>query len=66
MSTGINDPNRCPYCGNFHQFKCPLVKSFEYENGMVKRVEFFGPNDSAPKLAAPGQDPIWPGKMHGY
>lgn len=41
----MNDPVRCEWCGNFHQFKCPLIKSLEYENGLIKRVEFFAPTD---------------------
>ena len=44
MST--NDPARCQWCGNFHAFKCPMVKSIEYyENSLTKRVEFFAPKD---------------------
>lgn len=48
MSTGINDPNRCQYCGNFHQFKCPLIKAFEYKDGAMTRVEFYAPKDYPP------------------
>jgi hypothetical protein len=34
--------NKCPYCGNTHETKCPLIKATEYfENGQVKRVEFY-------------------------
>ncbi len=37
----------CIYCGFIHGLKCPMVKAFEYfENGMVKRVEFFAPGES--------------------
>ena len=50
-SSAINPPV-CSYCGQFHKFKCPLVKSIEYEKGMTKRVEFFAPADY-PKLEAP-------------
>lgn len=51
MDTAI-DPPVCHYCGNFHKFKCPLVKAFEYDVGMLKRVEFFAPNDF-PKVEKP-------------
>jgi hypothetical protein len=52
MSTGTNDPAKCQWCGNFHAFKCPLVKSIEYsDNGLTKRVEFFAPSDY-PKYGA--------------
>lgn len=45
-STGINDPVRCPHCGNFHQTKCPMVKAYEYhQDGTIKRVEFYAPAD---------------------
>jgi hypothetical protein len=47
--------SNCQWCGSIHGVKCPLVKAIEYEHGMVKRVEFFAPNDYAPKLA--GWDP---------
>jgi hypothetical protein len=31
----------CPYCGNYHRTKCPMVKSIEYfDNGSIRRVEF--------------------------
>lgn len=31
----------CPYCGNIHKTKCPLVKRMDYhDNGMLKSVEF--------------------------
>jgi hypothetical protein len=47
MSTGLNDPNRCQWCGRYHQTVCPLVKSIEYHEGgvFIKRVEFFAPAD---------------------
>jgi hypothetical protein len=39
----------CPYCGAIHGPKCPLVKAFEYhQDGTVKRVEFYAPNDYGP------------------
>lgn len=53
MSTGTNDPAVCPYCGNFHKAMCPRIKRVEYSDmnpGMFKVVEFFAPNDYAPKL----------------
>lgn len=51
-TTGMAAPSTCQYCGMIHGAKCPLVKAIEYEHGMVKRVEFFAPNDYAQPLAA--------------
>jgi hypothetical protein len=32
---------KCFYCGNSHDFKCPMVSAYEFdENGNVKRMEF--------------------------
>lgn len=32
---------KCQLCGNEHEFKCPLIKAYEYfPDGVVKRVEF--------------------------
>lgn len=36
----------CPWCGNIHgnPLLCPRLKAVEYwENGVLKRVEFFAP-----------------------
>lgn len=42
----IDPQNKCRYCGHLHGDLCPHVKAFDYdENGNVKRVEFFTPND---------------------
>lgn len=53
FGAGINDPNRCPWCGGFHQSFCPRVKAIEYaEDGiLIRRVEFFAPNDYPPLVA---------------
>jgi hypothetical protein len=47
MSTGLNDPNKCRWCGSFHGTTCPNVKAFEFfDDGVtVKRVEFYSPKD---------------------
>jgi hypothetical protein len=50
-STSAVASSACQWRGAIHGAKCPLVKAIEYEHGMVKRVEFFAPNDYAPKLA---------------
>ncbi len=42
---------KCQWCGETHGIRCPLVKAIEYENGTVKRVEFYAPNDYAPRSA---------------
>jgi hypothetical protein len=49
MSTGINDPNRCQWCGGYHQSFCPRVKAIEYQNDgiFIKRVEFWPPEPTA-------------------
>lgn len=40
---------KCGHCGNYHEGQCPKVSAIEYfPNGMVKRVEFFGDEDSRP------------------
>jgi hypothetical protein len=44
-TTSIYDPSRCQYCGNFHTTVCPRVKAIEYDGAMIKRVEFFAPNE---------------------
>jgi hypothetical protein len=50
----------CKYCGhidNHKGIKCHLVKSFEYDLcGIIKKVEFFAPND----YMAPLAQPVWP------
>ncbi len=33
----------CPHCGMIHKTTCPRIKAIEYENGMVKRIEFHAP-----------------------
>lgn len=43
MSIDTNKTPLCPHCGSSHQGICPRIKSVEYENGKVKRVEY---NDS--------------------
>lgn len=56
MSTGLNDPNKCQWCGGFHQAKCPMVKSIEYfeDSPAIKRVTFYSPKDYAlTAMAAP-------------
>ena len=36
------DTNNCQWCGAHHQYKCPMVKAYEYyPDGTLKRVEFF-------------------------
>jgi hypothetical protein len=46
MSTGINDPAKCRFCGMYHGPLCPTVKAFEYHpDGSLKRVEFKGAAD---------------------
>lgn len=54
----------CQWCGMIHGTKCPLVKAIEYEHGMVKRVEFFAPNDYGPKLS-PGWPTLMPPGIYG-
>ena len=45
------DPPKCQWCGNFHSFKCPMVKAMEYhDNGRMKRVEFFYSPIDYPKV----------------
>lgn len=44
----------CPYCALMHDGKCFMVKEIEYfENGGVKRVQFYSPNDYVPHMAVP-------------
>jgi len=33
---------RCFYCGNEHEYKCPMVSAYELEpdTGKIKRIEF--------------------------
>lgn len=32
---------KCALCGNEHEYKCSLIKAYEYyPDGVVKRVEF--------------------------
>lgn len=59
MSTGLNDPNRCRWCGTFHGPPCPLVKAFEfYPDGVtVKRVEYKTASDYTPPAATPSVGP---------
>lgn len=50
-TSAVADPTRCQWCGNFHQFKCPLVKSIEYSEmspALIKKVEFYAPNEFLP------------------
>ena len=45
----------CIHCGNIHQGKCPRIKAIEYyENGGIKRVEYFGDNENLPMLPTYG------------
>ena len=55
------DAVQCHWCGAIHGPRCPAVKSLEYHaNGAVKRVEFYAPNDFAPKLG----DSFAPAPVH--
>lgn len=47
MSTGMNDPVRCRWCGNYHWERCPAVKAMEFDptTGVVTRVEFISMAD---------------------
>lgn len=49
----------CQYCGTHHLYRCPQVKSIEYnQDGTVKKVEFITAADyqSVPNYS------IWPGR----
>lgn len=51
MSTGPNDPHKCPHCGMFHTTTCLTIKAIEYhQDGSVKRVEFKTANDYPPMV----------------
>jgi hypothetical protein len=44
-------------CGFIHDGVCPQIKSIEYyENGMIKKVEYHNPNESANYDAMPQYD----------
>lgn len=54
-STSASDVRLCGHCGMYHGAVCPRIKAVEYhENGLVKRVEYFGPGD------AQTVQPAWP------
>jgi hypothetical protein len=37
---------KCNLCGLSHEYKCSLIKAYEYyPDGVVKRVEFLTPAD---------------------
>ena len=42
-------PYSCPYCGNIHKTKCPLVcplvKAITYNADGSQSIEFFAPED---------------------
>lgn len=72
MSTA--SPTDCPHCGNFHDWKCPLIKSFEYhENGILKQITFFSPVElHGPDVTAAmrlmldnAMMAIFPGQLYG-
>jgi hypothetical protein len=61
-TTNGGGPRVCQDCGLTHDGRCPNIKAIEYyPDGMVKRVEFFAPNDYMQKiggwLPAPEQRP---------
>lgn len=38
--------NTCFFCGQIHEFRCALIKAYEYyPDGKVKRIEFMTLND---------------------
>lgn len=40
--TSTDAVQKCQWCGQAHGFKCQLVKAQEFfENGLLKRIEFF-------------------------
>jgi hypothetical protein len=36
----MSDVKTCEYCGYIHRMMCPRIKSIEYANGIVSRIEF--------------------------
>lgn len=43
-SANAAPPTACIHCGSYHGKLCPQVRSVEYyEDGIVRRVEYFGP-----------------------
>lgn len=37
---------KCGHCGYMHDGVCPRLKSISYyENGMIKKIEYHGPNE---------------------
>lgn len=57
---------KCKYCGeSSHTGVCPKIKVIEYfENGKIKRVEFYSVNDymipQPPALPQPQDTSTWP------
>lgn len=67
MSTGLNDPNKCRWCGMFHSSMCPTVKAIEFHaDGItVKRVEFKDYYLEVPATPKPITLPDAPAGMSG-
>lgn len=66
--------SKCQWCGNEHETKCPLVKALEYyDDGVIKRIEFFSPADYAasyihsyPNLTPPATAPAYTPYIYPY
>lgn len=44
-----SETTNCGYCGNFHHYVCPRIKSIIFnQDGTQKSVEFFAPKDYPP------------------
>jgi hypothetical protein len=55
---------KCQYCGQNHEFRCPQVKAIEYfENGTVKRVEFYTFADNCAPMIIPTHSPYNPNRL---
>lgn len=57
--SGVAAP--CPYCTGRHRGKCHLVRAIDYyENGSLRRVEFYSPGEiasaSTAAIVRPGDD----------
>lgn len=62
IDTTAQYPERCRWCGSWHDAMCPSIAEIEYfADGRVKRVRFHGGEDSAPQPI--GDNTVTPGPV---
>ena len=59
MMQVITTGEKCQWCGQMHDVRCPFVRAIEYhEDGSIRRVEFMRPADYVMPASVPPPQPV--------